>query len=145
MAQLGMDSKQVENWFRWRRKVEVKAAALKAGEARRAATTWPHYKLSNAKQVQEVCEVEKVMGVSADSGKDLLKELEERMKEVERRAVDTVVIRPAPLLNVTLSQQEVMYREHSPLLNCLKSHLRASPSVSISISSVLTIFSSVTH
>merc|ERR1719341_1153964 len=79
-AELGMESKQVEKWFQYRRRAEDKAAARRAEEARRAATTWPHYKLSNAKQVQEVCEVEKVMEVSADSGKDLLKELEERMK-----------------------------------------------------------------
>ena len=117
-AQLGMGSKQVEAWFHHRRRAEAKAAALRAEEARRAATTWPHYKLGNAKQVQEVSVVKEVKKVSSHSGKGLLKELEENMKEVEMRAMDTVAIRPTPLLSVTLTEQEVMYREYSLFVNC---------------------------
>ena len=111
-AELDVGSKQVERWFDARRRAEVKAEALRAEDARRASTTWPRYKLNIEKQVQEVSEVkEDVETVNAYSGKCLLKELEEKKMEVERRAVDMVVIRPIPIPNTTLTQQEVLYRE----------------------------------
>ena len=71
---------------------------------------------------QEVCEVKEVKKVGSNSGKGLLRELEENMKEVERKALDTVTIHPIPLLSTTLTHQEVMYRVHSPLVAiCLNS------------------------
>ena len=117
-AQLGMDVKQVEKWFHYRRRAEEKAVALRAKEARRIATTWPLYKMSNATKVQqEGCEV-KDMKVGSSSSKGLVKELEENMKEVERNALDTVAIHPIPLLSRTLTQQEVTYFVHCPLVIC---------------------------
>ena len=111
-AELGVGSKQVEKWFETRRRAEVKAEALRAEEARIASTTWPRYKLHNEKQVQEVSEVKEEMeAVDAHSGKCLLNKLEENKMKVEMRAVDMVVIRPIPILNATLTQQEVLYRE----------------------------------
>ena len=122
MADLKVSSKQVENWFRCRRRAQDKLEALRAEEARRVAITWPLYKLNNSKpsqvsdernlasmQVQEVREVQEVKNVSAYSGKDLLEELEGNVKEVERRALDRVAMRPIPLLAMMLSRQEVKY------------------------------------
>ena len=121
-ADLKMSSTQVEKWFGNRRRAQDKLEALRAEEARRAAITWPLYKLNSAKQSQVLDEgklasmkVEEARGgqgltnPSAHSGKGLLEELEGNVKEVERRALDMLAIRPIPLLAVTPSQQEVIY------------------------------------
>lgn len=109
-AELGVGSKQLVNWFEKRRRAEAKAEALRTEKARRVATTWPHYKLNCATLVEEVSEVKEDMKtvVRAHSGEGLLKELEENIDEVERRALDMVVTHPMPLLNAMLPQQEVM-------------------------------------